>query len=223
MSYKSILSPLNKTSKIYIEPHSLNIKYSSIYHIHGDNDLDFTLQLLEKRPMSEAVIYSQNNLYFNFWKTLGSVGVNEFSEFFISQLPAYVSMPHHILLNEMAQLGTSSSLVSFFLLTMASKSGTPFGTPKNLTKEQIALSTIRLKKVEKFMKRLTFQETSDNPGIYLCLNEIKRDFSNRDHDTLSFKLEDLPTNRKNIVLSNLQFNNSIEKLDKFKNKFYINA
>jgi len=222
MNYKSTLSPLNKTNKIYVEPYKLNLSHRDVYHIFGDNDLDFTLQLLSKKTRSEAVIYSQNNLYFNFWQTLTEVGVDEFCEFFISQLPVYVDMPHQVLLNEMAQLGTAGSLVSFFLLTMASENGTPFGTPRSLTKEQIAFSTIQLKKTKKFIERLSFKETSDEPGIYLCLNEIQRNFSNRDRDTLSFRLEDLSNIDNNLVLCNLPFENSIQKLDKFENIFYIN-
>ena len=223
MNYKPILSPLSKTNKIYVEPYKLNLPHRDVYHIFGDNDLDFTLQLLSKKTRSEAVICSQNNLYFNFWQTLTEVGVDEFCEFFISQLPVYIDMPHQVLLNEMAQLRASASLVSFFFLTMASEDGTPFGVLKNLTKEQIALSTIQLKKVKKFMERISFEETSDESGIYLCLNEIQRNFSNRDTDTLSFRLEDLHSIDNNLVLCNLRFENSIEKIDKFENKFYINA
>ncbi len=223
MNYRSIISPLNKTNKIYVEPHKLNLSYRKVYNVFGDNDLDFTLQLLSKKVMAEAVIYSQNNLYYNFWQTMKDVGVDEFCEFFISQLPAYVDMPHQVLLNEMAQLGTSSSLVSFFLLATASEDGTPFGVPKSLTKERLALSAIQLKKTKKFMERLSFQETTDESGIYLCLNEIQRNFSNRDRDTLSFRIEDLPSTENNLVLSNLEFKNSVEKLDKFQNKFYTNA
>jgi len=106
---------------------------------------------------------------------------------------------------------------------VASEDGTPFGVPKSLTKERLALAMIQLKKTKKFMERISFQETTDEFGIYLCLNEIQRNFSNRDRDTLSFRLEDLPNTENNLVLSNLEFQNSIKKLDKFQNKFYINA
>jgi hypothetical protein len=223
MNYRSILSPLNKTNKFYIEPHEISLPYRTAYHIFGDNDLDFTLLLLSKRVMAEAVVSSQNNLYYNFWETLSKIGVEEFSNFFISQMPLYLDMSYEELLIEMANLGSAGSLTAFFLLSNITDNGTPFGVPVNTPKEKITLSVLKLKGVTKLLERVTFQESSDECGIYLCMNEIERSFSNRDRDTLSFKLEEIRNIKHNLVLSNMEFLNSKQKTDRFGNKFYLNA
>ena len=223
MNYRSILSPLSKTNRFYIEPHKIGMPYRKTYYVFGDNDLDFSLLLLSKRRNVEIIVCSQNNLYYNFWNALSNIGVDEFVEFFVSQMPLYLNMDHETLLNEMAEVDSAGSLAAFFLLSMVTSSGTPFGVPKDTTKEKIALSVLKIKKIKKLLERVSFKESAEQDGIYLCMNEIQRNFSNRDLDTLSFKLDDLPSTGNNLVLCNLRFENSIEKIDKFENKFYINA
>lgn len=223
MINRSVLSPLSKTSKVYLEPHELPIRFRDTYHIFGDNDLDFSLLLLSKRGTANAIVTSQNNLYFNFWDTLSRIGVEEFSSFFISQMSLYIGMPHDSLLNEMAHLGTAGSLVAFFLLTNVTKDGTPFGAPRDTAKEKITLSLLRLKNIQPLLKRIKFEKASEHNGIYLCMNEIERGFSNRDEDTLSFKIEEIPSLNDNLVLSNLSFERSTQRIDKYGNFYYLNA
>jgi len=221
MNYRPILSPLSKTNRFYIEPSKVCKTYKKTYTIFGDNDLDFSFLLLSKNLRSEVVVVSQNNLYYNFWNTLSKIGPHEFCDFFVSQMPIYLEMPYDSLLYEMAQLGTTSSLMSFFVLCNITHDGTPFGVPKNTTTEKITLSLLKLKQVKNFLKRLSFAEASDDNGIYLCMNEVERDFSNRDKDTLSFNLE--KTKTSGLILCNLPFKDSKQKTDKFGNKFYCNV
>ena len=113
--------------------------------------------------------------------------------------------------------------MAFFLLTNVTKDGTPFGTPRDTAKEKITLSLLRLKKIQPLLKRIKFEKASEHNGIYLCMNEIERGFSNRDEDTLSFKIEEIPSLNDNLVLSNLSFERSTQRIDKYGNFYYLNA
>jgi len=221
MNYRSILSPLSKTNRFYIEPSQVCKTYRKTYTIFGDNDLDFSFLLLSQNLRTEVVVASQNNLYYNFWNTLSKIGADEFCDFFVSQMQLYLEMPYESLLYEMAQLGTTNSLMSFFTLCNITNNGTPFGVVKDTTIEKITLSLIKLKKLKNLLDRISFEEFNDNNGVYFCMNEIERNFSNRDADILSFKLED--TNSLGTILCNLPFDGSKQKSDKFGNKFYSNV
>ena len=221
--YRPVMSPLNKTNGFYINPASLDIPHCDNIVIFGDNDLDFSLGLLNARTSLSVTVTEQNILYSSFWRLVKATGVKEFIEHFIFELPFMRYAKHQELLETMLDLEDAKAMLCFFYLTVASSDGTPFSSPKNLSKEKLFLYLNKLKTIENLIPRIDFTDDLNDPGIHLCLSETDRNFFNRDLDTLCQKLEQVPLDGKSIILSNLPFHGLRQREDLNRNIYYTNV
>ncbi len=221
--HRSTLSPLNKVNKFYFNAGAIRLPSHKDIVIFGDNDLDFTLGLVNARKTATVTVTEQNALYSSFWGLIKSVGSKEFVEYFLSELPFLYMMSHKELLETMLNSDDVRATLSFFLLVLSSRDGSPFSSLKPISKEKIFMHLNNLSKIEKLLTRINFIEGVKDPGIHICLSEINRTFDNRDFDTLCQKLELAPQDGKSIILSNLQFDGARPREDLNRNIYYSNA